>query len=255
MSNNLNDKFQITYTTIPYAPSPMWLRLVYRGPTSNNWPRITSAFGLLLTTPLLLAPLPLPSFILSIFLYFLFCSIYNKMCRKIFSFLIFDFKCRVFCFFIYLYLTKLQKAVVVLLNMFWVLKKQLEVNKIKINTHWINTINCLCRSTHTFTSIYFVFETNVKQNRTSFTTFVLLLLLNVLYRSVEYLLYFNWKLREIRHKEMLICLKKILLFTITSSSWNIDKYSITSIITIKKKTTLTVCNCIGSSRSKWKKIT
>lgn len=31
-----------TYTTIPYAPSPMYRRFVYRGPTSNTCPRTVS---------------------------------------------------------------------------------------------------------------------------------------------------------------------------------------------------------------------
>lgn len=46
-----------TYTTIPYAPSPIYDRFTYRGPTSNNCPRMISAFGFVFgAIPLLLPP-------------------------------------------------------------------------------------------------------------------------------------------------------------------------------------------------------
>lgn len=35
----------ITYTTIPYAPSPMYAKLVYLGPTSNICPLTSSVLG------------------------------------------------------------------------------------------------------------------------------------------------------------------------------------------------------------------
>lgn len=34
-----------THTTMPYAPSPIYVNFLYLGPTSNICPRITSALG------------------------------------------------------------------------------------------------------------------------------------------------------------------------------------------------------------------